>query len=480
MNRTLAEGLGDFVASLRYEDVPDHVLAYAKRILVDTLACTIGGCAMQPRHHMFVRVARDLGGAPVSTILVSGERVDPMMAAMVNAEAGGALSAQESLYFTHTANVSMNVALALTERDGIDGRGLLLAFLAGYEVTAVLGLLKPVKLPPARIQVGEIRSTRDLSASVGAAAAAAKALGLGTVQVAHALAIAAATAPGDARRPRLSCLNYVGFHHKAQCGLLAALLAQRGFTGYLDALDQNETSLAEVAQPDRDCLIAGVGSKWWILDTCVKLYPTCRYLLGPLEQFQRIVSERNLRPTDIEHVVAHLSPLALSSPHISSATLNFDPMDPAESLNLVFNAPYQLALVALGVPPGPAWYDPLHLARTEVREFAQRVTLEHDVELGIKMIAEARKAPHRRATSSGGSGVTVHAEGKSIRGQSDVVGGDPWNSSTRITDQQLLQKLRTYGDSLLPADQIDEAFEMVLDLENVRDVREITRLLVAP
>jgi 2-methylcitrate dehydratase PrpD len=477
--RELSRILGDFVAHTRYEDVPDEVLEYGKRILLDTLACTIGGCAVQPRHDMFLQVARALGGAPVSTILVSGERVDPVTAASVNAEAGGALSAQESLYFTHTANVTASVALALAERDCADGRSLLLAFVVGYEVTALLGLLRPVALPPATVRSDGGRSTRDVYVSVGAAAAAARALGLDADRSAEALAIAAATAPGDARRPRLSCLNYVGFHHKARCGATAALLAEQGLSGYDDVLDVHRAA-EEAIVPDRTALLAGLGTTWWTLDACIKLYPTTRYLSGPIEQFDRIVGEEQLDPQEIEHVTVQLSPLGLSSPHIASASLDLDARDPAAPLNLVFNAPYQVAMVALGIPPGPAWYDPARFGDPAVRDLMHKVSLENDPVLGERMIAEAQAALHGRVRSSGGAGVIVQARGESFVGRSEEVGGDPWSMATRITDAQLATKLRMYADSLLPAEQVERACELVLELERVQDVNELTRLLVTP
>lgn len=474
----LSRILGNFVAHTRYEDVPDEVLEYGKRILLDTLACTVGGCAVQPRHDMFLRVARELGGPPVSTILVSGERVDPVTAASVNAEAGGALSAQESLYFTHTANVTASVALALVERNRGDGRSLLLAFLVGYEVTALLGLLRAAPVPPATVRSDGGRSTRDVYVSVGAAAAAAKALGLDAGRSAEALAIAAATAPGDVRRPRLSCLNYVGFHHKARCGATAAFLAEQGFTGYDDVLDV-QRSAADALEPDRTALLAGLGTTWWTLDACVKLYPTTRYLAGPIEQLDRILRDERIEPREIERVIVQLSPLGLSSPHIANASPELDALDPAEPLNLVFNAPYQVAMVALGVPAGPAWYDPVRFGDPVVRDLMQRVSVENDPALGERMVEEARAAPHGRLRSSGGAGVVVQARGRSFAARSDEVGGDPWSTTTRITDAQLATKLRTYADGLLSEDRVERACELVLELERVDDVRELTRLLVS-
>jgi len=454
-----ASELGAFVAGTGYDDVPHEVLEYGKRIVLDTLACIVGGCAVRPRHDMLLGVGRALGGSPEATILVSGDRVGAATAAMVNAEAGGALSAQESLYFTHTANLVLSVALALAERRRADGRSLLVAFVLGYEVAARLGLFRST----GPRDDGATQRTFDASPSIGAAAAAASMLGLDAGRATQALAIAAATAPGDARSARLGALNYAGFHHKAYCGTVAALLAEQGFTGYPDLLP-----------------VAGdSGSRWWTLDACLKRHPTCRYLSGPLDRLERVLRDERLEADEIEHVVVHLAPVGIDNAHVATASLAPDPLDPAEPLNLVFNAPYQVAMVALGVRAGPAWFDPARFDDGRVLALMRRVSLERDSALGERMHSEAEAEPHGRARSSGGSGVTVCARGRSYASRGDAVAGDPWSVETHVTDEQLAEKLCTYGDSLLPRESLERVCKLVLELECVADVNELTRLLVA-
>ena len=52
----LADQLAAWTAALRYEDLPPAVVHQAKRLIVDTLGCAIGGYNSEP-----VRSARDEG-----------------------------------------------------------------------------------------------------------------------------------------------------------------------------------------------------------------------------------------------------------------------------------------------------------------------------------------------------------------------------------------------------------------------------------
>ena len=80
---TLAEKLAAWTAALRYEDLPPDVVHQAKRLMIDTLGCALGGYDSEP-----VRIARAQAATVTSTqpatILCSGERTSADLAAFAN------------------------------------------------------------------------------------------------------------------------------------------------------------------------------------------------------------------------------------------------------------------------------------------------------------------------------------------------------------------------------------------------------------
>ena len=80
---TLVEQLSSYAASLRYEDLPPEVVKQAKRLIVDTVGCALGGYASEP-----AGIARELAGMVTSsqpaTVIGSGQRSSLDMATFAN------------------------------------------------------------------------------------------------------------------------------------------------------------------------------------------------------------------------------------------------------------------------------------------------------------------------------------------------------------------------------------------------------------
>jgi 2-methylcitrate dehydratase len=80
---TIVEQLSAYTAGLRYEELPSDVVRQAKRLIVDTLGCALGGAASEP-----AKIARDIAGTvtgvPPATVMVSGRGTSPELAAFAN------------------------------------------------------------------------------------------------------------------------------------------------------------------------------------------------------------------------------------------------------------------------------------------------------------------------------------------------------------------------------------------------------------
>src|SRR5688572_18592009 len=94
---TVTERIGAYVEALRYDVLPPAVVDYAKRILLDSLACLYGGLDSAPARIVRETIA-EVGGAAQATVMWGGEKTSAQNAALAN---GVAISYQDynDVYF---------------------------------------------------------------------------------------------------------------------------------------------------------------------------------------------------------------------------------------------------------------------------------------------------------------------------------------------------------------------------------------------
>ncbi len=261
--------LARYASGIRYEDLPEPVRRMARQCLLDWLGVTLAG-SREPLALMLKAEAAEEGGAPRATLIGGGARTSMGQAALVNGATGHALDFDDVLgaMTGHPTAPVAPVALALAEGRGLDGRRVVAGIVAGIEVEARIGRV-----------LGDSHYARGWHATgtvgaFGAAAAAANMLGLDAEQTARALGIAGTQAAGLKSMFGTMC-KPLHAGKAARNGLMAATLAERGFTSRDDVLDcvqgftdtQTETFRPEalLEEPDR----------FHILDTLFKYHPAC-------------------------------------------------------------------------------------------------------------------------------------------------------------------------------------------------------------
>ncbi len=132
------EQLAEFVASARWDDIPDSVRRHTKMVLLDTLGVILAG-GERPE----VRQLRErLSGGTGATVYARGwPAQDARTAALLNGIAGRSIELCEGLRFV-SGQAAMQVlpgVLAVAEQVGSAGRDILMALLLGYDVAARLG-----------------------------------------------------------------------------------------------------------------------------------------------------------------------------------------------------------------------------------------------------------------------------------------------------------------------------------------------------
>ncbi|MBI2858997.1 MAG: MmgE/PrpD family protein [Chloroflexi bacterium] len=123
-----------FLAEFAYGDLDRAVIERTQDLILDQLGVQI---AASTRSWSIIayKYARGIGGRPESTIVNYGDKVGTEMAAFANATFGHGFEMDDS-YFpgsTHPACVVVSTALAVGEREALDGKKVLTAVVAGYE-----------------------------------------------------------------------------------------------------------------------------------------------------------------------------------------------------------------------------------------------------------------------------------------------------------------------------------------------------------
>ena len=81
---TITAEMSKWAASLRFEDLSKQAVYQAKRFLLDSVGCALGG---YQQHDVVIalEVLREIAGVGNCTVIGSGEKIDPVSASLANA-----------------------------------------------------------------------------------------------------------------------------------------------------------------------------------------------------------------------------------------------------------------------------------------------------------------------------------------------------------------------------------------------------------
>ncbi|GAC1038679.1 MmgE/PrpD family protein [Pseudomonas sp. No.117] len=333
---TLTLALARRICDLTWDDLSATALANAKIAILDTLGCALAG-AHEPVVETLLRTP-GLATPGAAGLFGRRERLEPLCAALINGAAAHALDFDDVNIAMggHPSAPLLPALLALSQTHDCSGAELLLAFIAGFETETRLA--RSVNFhhydkgwhPTATLGV------------FGAAAACAKLLGLDEQRTAMALALCVSLASGvKANFGTMTKPFHVG--HSARHGLLAALLAERGFTASSDALEHPQgfyevfngrghydatRALADWGAP-LDIEYPGIG---------IKLYPCCDSTHASLDALFSLQREAGFTAADVETVRVRIHPLRLT--HVNRPELR-------NALDAKFSVQYCLARALL-------------------------------------------------------------------------------------------------------------------------------------
>ena len=296
--------LARFIVDSRWSAIPQEVRHEAKRALLNWLGCAIGGCN-DPAVDTALAALREFSGPPQATVLGRRERLDILNAALINGIGSNVLDFDD----THLRSVihpTVPVASALVsfaEHVPVTGAQFLHAFILGVETECRIGNA----VTPAHYDVGwHITATCGV---FGAAAACGKLLKLNEQQMTWALGIAATQSSGLTEMLGSMSKPY-NMGHAARNGILAALLAHKGFTSSEHGIEAPR-GFAHVLATSRDLsmITDGLGSSWELAQNAYKPYP-CGIVVHPIiDACLQLRNEHAIAADSIERIEMRVHPL---------------------------------------------------------------------------------------------------------------------------------------------------------------------------
>ena len=445
------QALAQFASSLRYEDVPQRVRDHVKNLLLDTLACAVAG-RLGEETAQVAALASALAQSNEASV-IGGAHLSLAGATLLNAYLVTAVTMcdvhRETM--THVTPEVMPPALAIAERDGLNGRALLTALAAGCEVTTRVG--NGTDYPKFR---GRGWHGPGIFGPFGSAAAVGSLLKFDAETMARAFGLAGSQAAGTFAAWGTPTVK---FHQcrGALSGLMAALLAQQKFVATREFLSAKDGGLYNtyVDGGKPELATADLGTHWELERIAMRLWPSATLIQGMNTALFDLLDKHTIDPTQVRKVRVALSAQAFGM-HGGFGTYK-------AKFEALLSAHYTAAVILHDRALTQAQFEPGRYDDPKLRAFA------------------ARQVEVRSEASISGSQSLVDiemADGKTLSARCEHPLGAFENPVSRA---QIEQKFRTYAQDFLPDAHIAEVIGAVDRLEDFGSVRRLMDALrVAP
>jgi 2-methylcitrate dehydratase len=456
MSETITATMARWAAGLKFEHVGERAVHEAKRYLLDSLGCAFGGYRQEDAR-IALEVLEDIAGQGSATILGSGRKVDPVSASLANALMVRVMDYND-IYWqqdpSHPSDI-IPAALACGERAGKDGRDLIVGIVLGHEFEM---RLCEAAFPGIR-ERGWHHAT--LTAFVSPIVAG-RMLDLSWEQIQHAVGISASrhATLGAVTAGKLTMMKNTVDPMATQSGVLAALLAQRGYTGPEHVIDGKE-GLVHCFGPEWKLaiLVEGLGESWRIERCGMKAFPTEALTHAPISAVLDIVRQHDLAPDQVKTV--HIRSLA------RAADILADPSkyDPRTKETADHSLPYVIAAAIVDRQVTPAQFEPGRIMDARIREQLRKVVVVADPEIE-KVFPKLQRVA-----------VTVETtDGRKLSKELDYPKGDPRNP---LSDEEVEQKFDALAAPVLSEGARTRVKDAVWNLEAQQSIGELMARCVA-
>jgi 2-methylcitrate dehydratase len=436
------ERLTDYTCGLTYEALSPETVRQVKRTVIDTLGCGMGAVDSEPAS-IARRLAARVQGHPAARVLGTTQRTSADLAAFANTVLVRYLDCNDTYAARGTGHPSdmIPAVLAVADAHGADGRAVIVAITAAYEVFCRMADTVPLA-----------GWDQGMFAAIGSACGAGKLLGLDRARMANAISIAITSGVplGVTRIGELSMWKGCATAAANRTGVFAAELAAEGMTGPGHPFEGRDGLWQHVGiEPPKWERFGGEGTPFRITATSFKAYPSVIHTQGPIGLVLEL--RRQVAPSDIASV--HVATYADA---VRRTATEAEKWDPRTRETADHSIPYLVAAAFHDGGVTPATFAPARIQDPALRPLIAKLRVTEDPELTRRYPAES--CTRIELTTTDGRRVTVetsHPKG---------------HRRNPLTDLEVEGKFRNLAGAALGADGCDRALAEAWALEGAKSL----------
>jgi len=239
-------------------------------------------------------------------------------------------------------------------------------------------------------------------------------------------------------------------------GVMAALMAQKGFTGPTRVLEGNKGFIQTVMGGEFNVeKLTEVGEKFKILDTAYKPYPADGTTHGHVTATLELVKEHDIKPEDV--VAVKIMAPSRCTEHTGDPAKRF----PTNKESADHSSYYLTAIAIMDRRIGPDQYSEKKFKDPRVRELIEKVSIEAD--------------PSLDRTGQGGISEIRVKQGGIFKKRVEYPKGHLMN---RMTDQDLEEKFHGMAEKFMTERRIKEVIATIYELEKLNDIGKLMSKVV--
>lgn len=455
----ITKELVKYCYNLRYDDLPLEVVDRTKYLVLDFIGVA-GRGSLEDSTKVLYRFIKDISFTTKGGVIIGTKGTAPYQySALANGTSAHALELDDvnNEALLHPGCVIFSAAFAACEMVGADGTKFIEGVVVGYEVMVRLG----IALGPSAHYAQGFHPTATCGA-FGAAIAASKILGLDEGQMLNAMGITGSQAAGS-----LQFLHNGAWTKRmhpgwaAHSGLIAAILAKKGFKGP-SAILEGKYGFLHAYSPSSNTgkILEGIGKNYKISRTSIKPHACCRFNQGPIDGILHVMRQDRLRADEVLKVTVGV--LKAGFPIVvTPEELKYNPQSVVDAQ---FSMPFGAAIAILFGKASLEEYTQEKVNSLQVKEMMDRIICVENPELD-KVYPKQWPASVQIETK----------DGKIFSTWIDYPKGEPENP---LSWDELIEKFWGLARPIYTKARVKKLIEEIKEIERRKDLKQWALILL--